>query len=285
MRQLIAQQTQGNVANISLQQVEGAQALIALQQQHSLQMGNNSTTAASIRTTQTSTNSNLSKKAKYEISLNPPFSTQNSQLTDRSNSPQLNIPDSKENSQQSLSQVSDFSAPTYIDKQQKSGEISSFIHKINKMIELAEKDEQYWSTDKKYPLIHWNEDGRHFIIHEPDVFTRKLIPTHFRHQKLPSFIRQLNQYGFKKLNRMEHDNFMKYKSEYFEYYHEFFNRDRPEDWHKVKRRRNENNMNNGGGSENLNNLSEKKISEAYLAGIQEGRVKAANQQVNATEKL
>ena len=37
MSQLLAQQTQGNVANISLQQVEGAQALIALQQQHSIQ--------------------------------------------------------------------------------------------------------------------------------------------------------------------------------------------------------------------------------------------------------
>merc|ERR1712226_1787047 len=188
-----------------------------------------------------------------------------------SNSPQLNIPslsDAKYSEQNNNSQNenTDFSAPTYIDKQQKTGEISSFIHKINKMIELAEHDHQYWSSDNKYPLIHWNEDGRHFIIHEPDVFTRKLIPTHFRHQKLPSFIRQLNQYGFKKLNRMEHDNFMKYKSEYFEYFHEFFHRDNPGDWFKVKRRRNE-----AQESSQTQSISKEKISEAYIAGITAGQ--------------
>ena len=337
MSQLIAQQTASSNQNgnsISLQQVEGAQALIALQQQNSISginhniermHGNSiSTSMSNINSIDSgrglitsngvrlmsSQGSHGSKRAKYENQLVsqhnqlPPFSAANSVRTERSsNSPQLNIPSlndknhqnnqntqNNQNSSQSQSQnnAEDFSAPTYIDKQQKSGEISSFIHKINKMIELAETDQQYWTTDKKYALIHWNEDGRHFIIHEPDVFTRKLIPTHFRHQKLPSFIRQLNQYGFKKLNRMEHDNFMKYKSEYFEYYHEFFNRDKPEDWHKVKRRRNEP-MGHGGSSEGIqggaSQFSEKKISEAYMAGINAGRVEAANQQIQSTERV
>jgi hypothetical protein len=50
-------------------------------------------------------------------------------------------------------------------------------------------------------VISWQPHGRAFAIHQPKVFTEKVMPKYFRQSKLTSFQRQLNLYGFQRLTR------------------------------------------------------------------------------------
>jgi len=127
--------------------------------------------------------------------------------------------------------------PRYIDKQQKEGEIAAFIHKIEAMINSASANPNMRTKESDWPLIMWNEEGTSFLIRDPQRFTDLVIPEHFRHRNRASFIRQLNQYGFKKKNRMDHDTLSAAhrRDDLLEYHHEYFLRDRKDLWWKIKR--------------------------------------------------
>ena len=49
-------------------------------------------------------------------------------------------------------------------------------------------------------LVSWTADGTSFYIHDADTFALQLLPLHFKSNKLKSFVRQLNKYGFSKVN-------------------------------------------------------------------------------------
>ena len=54
-------------------------------------------------------------------------------------------------------------------------------------------------------LVSWSFSGNSFIIHDPAKFAKQVLPNYFKHQRVDSFIRQLNMYGFRKVWYM---NFM-----------------------------------------------------------------------------
>ncbi|KAF5296649.1 hypothetical protein FQR65_LT10189 [Abscondita terminalis] len=101
--------------------------------------------------------------------------------------------------------------------------VPAFLGKLWKMVNDPKTDN----------LICWGKDGTTFIIRNEIDFLCIMLPMYYKHNKMSSFIRQLNMYGFRKipiLDSKEQDTVE------FEFMHPFFRRDHPEMLLNVKRK-------------------------------------------------
>ena len=74
----------------------------------------------------------------------------------------------------------------------------------------------------------WTEDGEMFVVKDPDLFATDIIPQYFDHNKFSSFARQLNFYGFRKMQAkpIRNADFDANTAKYVTFYNEKFKRGR-----------------------------------------------------------
>jgi len=66
-------------------------------------------------------------------------------------------------------------------------------------------DKLYSLVDEsQFPNIAWCDDGKSFKVSNSREFASIVLPQVFKHNNFISFVRQLNLYGFRKLNRSYH---------------------------------------------------------------------------------
>ncbi|KAJ1551417.1 hypothetical protein HK405_014546, partial [Cladochytrium tenue] len=103
---------------------------------------------------------------------------------------------------------------------------TNFVHKLYGMV-----------ADKMYQhLISWNYSGTSFIVCNVLEFARDVLPKHFKHNNFSSFVRQLNMYGFHKVNKSPRGSRTLAENQVWEFSHPKFLRDHPELLEEIKRR-------------------------------------------------
>jgi len=95
--------------------------------------------------------------------------------------------------------------------------ISSFIRKIFELLEEGAHSD----------IVSWSDDGNLLVIKKIEAFTDTILPMCFRHNKMNSFIRQLNMYNFRKKRN---------SGSFHIYYNQYFKKGRPDLLVYIKRK-------------------------------------------------
>lgn len=75
-------------------------------------------------------------------------------------------------------------------------------------------------------LIHWGEDGKSFIVTQREQFVHNILPKYFKHSNFASFVRQLNMYGWHKVQDVKSGSIQSNIDDRWEFANENFIRGR-----------------------------------------------------------
>ena len=83
----------------------------------------------------------------------------------------------------------------------------------------------------------WSATGDNFVVKNVEKFASDVLPKYFKHSNFSSFARQLNFYGFRKLRSdpILTNDVDPQTAAFVRFYHEKFQKDRPELLHNIKR--------------------------------------------------
>lgn len=125
----------------------------------------------------------------------------------------------------------------------------AFVNKLWSMI----NDE----TNQDY--IKWSDDGKSFIIDNRENFVHNILPKYFKHSNFASFVRQLNMYGWHKMQDIKSGSMKNGSDDRWQFENDNFQKGREDLLEKIVRQKgNQNNShnefsNNTTTNSNLNN--------------------------------
>ncbi|KAI9217262.1 HSF-type DNA-binding-domain-containing protein, partial [Blastocladiella britannica] len=85
-------------------------------------------------------------------------------------------------------------------------------------------------------MIRWSAPGESFLVTDIPELERMVLPKHYKHRQFSSFVRQLNMYGFSKVNRVTRGHSKSDDQSVFEFAHTSFLRGRPDLLESIKRK-------------------------------------------------
>lgn len=103
---------------------------------------------------------------------------------------------------------------------------NNFVTKLYQMI----------NDPKSTHFISWTELGSSFVVSSVGEFSRTILGSHFKHNNFSSFVRQLNMYGFHKINRTPRAQRTSTDAQTWEFSHHKFLRGRPDLLDEIKRK-------------------------------------------------
>ncbi|KAI5833154.1 HSF-type DNA-binding-domain-containing protein [Schizophyllum commune] len=106
------------------------------------------------------------------------------------------------------------------------GGSNNFVSKLYQMI----------NDPKSAHFIAWTELGTSFVVSNVGEFSRSILGSHFKHNNFSSFVRQLNMYGFHKINRTPRAQRTSTDQQVWEFSHHKFLRGRPDLLDEIKRK-------------------------------------------------
>ncbi|KAH9479279.1 Heat shock factor protein 4 [Psilocybe cubensis] len=92
------------------------------------------------------------------------------------------------------------------------------------------------SDPKSAQFIAWTELGTSFVVSNVGEFSRSILGSHFKHNNFSSFVRQLNMYGFHKINRTPRAQRTSTDAQTWEFSHSKFLRGRQDLLDEIKRK-------------------------------------------------
>lgn len=103
---------------------------------------------------------------------------------------------------------------------------NNFVTKLFQMI----------NDTKSANFIAWNETGTSFIVQSVGEFSRSILGSHFKHSNFSSFVRQLNMYGFHKVNKTPRSQRTSQDNQTWEFSHPKFLKGRVDLLDQIKRK-------------------------------------------------
>lgn len=103
---------------------------------------------------------------------------------------------------------------------------SEFVRKLFRMLEDPSHQD----------VARWGKDGDTFVVVEGEKFTRSILPKHFKHSNMSSFIRQLNKYDFHKVKPSSDSENNSPLGNVLEFRHPHFRIDSKDDLDNIRRK-------------------------------------------------
>uniref|UniRef100_A0A7S4MDA5 HSF-type DNA-binding domain-containing protein n=1 Tax=Vannella robusta TaxID=1487602 RepID=A0A7S4MDA5_9EUKA len=129
---------------------------------------------------------------------------------------------------------------------------------MNSCAPFVRKTFQLVSDNTTNHIVSWCNNGANFTIWNTQAFQKQILPQYFKHNNLCSFVRQLNTYGFHKINATD-------AVDGLEFSHPSFKQGAKHLLAKIKRRKSKAKKSDAQSSPVVQDANQLKVAEALIS--------------------
>lgn len=100
-------------------------------------------------------------------------------------------------------------------------------------------------------FIHWSRNGESIIVPNREKFVQEVLPKYFKHSNFASFVRQLNMYGWHKVQDIKSGSMLSNNDSRWEFENENFKRGREHLLENIIRQKPNSNLSGAGNGEDI----------------------------------